>query len=130
MARAHWRAQADQNAGWSDVRRSSGRWSGARNSRSCGSARRRRWWPARRTRPPRSASSLKRSLPSELVDLLNGPEPHKHRQECLCHMAAPLMQRFAIGAAGVAQTLLSVLWQDAALDIARTQDVLETGAGA
>src|SRR3954453_3052010 len=43
----------------------------------------------------------------------------KHRQECLCHTAAPLITSLT-GGAGVAQTLLSVLGPPRAHTLART----------
>jgi len=50
------------------------------------------------------------------VDLLICPEPHQHRQECLCHINPAEPARMLIPAkAGVAQTLLSVLSQAAAI---------------
>src|SRR4051812_20905672 len=43
------------------------------------------------------------------------PEPHQHRQECLCHTGSGLHQQsYKFGRINVAQTLLSVLWQLAA----------------
>src|SRR3989442_1502177 len=51
---------------------------------------------------------------------LSGPEPHQHRQECLCHTDPAVLARMLIilARASVAQTLLSVLWQAAAPDLA------------
>jgi hypothetical protein len=48
-----------------------------------------------------------------------GPEPHQHRQECLCHIdPAVLAQLPPQARVSVAQTLLSVPWQDAVPGIA------------
>src|SRR4051794_6935732 len=42
---------------------------------------------------------------------------HQHRQECLCHMDPAKFARLALRQDGVAQTLMSVLWQSPELQI-------------
>jgi hypothetical protein len=52
------------------------------------------------------------------VQLIISPEPHEHRQECLCHTGSVLHQHLLeYGRIHVAQTLLSVLWQDSVKSI-------------
>src|SRR3954467_6691120 len=51
------------------------------------------------------------------VEVFRRPEPQQHRQECLCHIDPAVLAQLAMkGRASVAQTLLSVLVQEAAPD--------------
>ncbi|MEA2413884.1 MAG: error-prone polymerase [Thermoanaerobaculia bacterium] len=72
------------------------------------------WQSAQAAKPAGELFEAQRTDARSADDLPSSPEHHQHRQECLCHIDPAVLARTPLqGRASVAQTLLSVLSQDA-----------------